>query len=297
MSRRVRVLLAVVLVAVFVGSGSTAAWALWSATGTTGSAVTIGKLSASMSGTDAMTTTFSSTTTTVTDPVTFTNSGSIAGTGTTAVSVVSGSSTALAQAITVQAWPVASTGACTTSSAVGSGSVTGTWASLPSMTSTLAAGASAVWCIRSTPTSAAPPSATTNVHLGLTVTAGSWTAATTGGFYLNSAAATTTATPAFTCQDNGGNSVDLTWDTSARSPDTYYGAVANSTLVGAPEQGYYGKINLAPSDLTASGAADGPVTVDVRVLDANQQPTSTAVATGAITLFEQNSARAIRCGS
>ena len=141
MNRRLRVLLAVVLTVAFVAAGSSAAWALWSATGTTASSVTIGKTGATLSGTSDMTTTFSSTVTSMTKPVTLTNSGSLPGTATTTVSVVSGSSAALAGAVNVVAWPVASAAACTTTTTVGTGSVSGTWASLPSLTSKLAAGA------------------------------------------------------------------------------------------------------------------------------------------------------------
>jgi hypothetical protein len=187
---RLRLLLAVVLVALFVGGGSTAAWALWTATGTASSSVTIGKLAAAISGTDQMTTTFSSSVQSVTYPLTLTNSSNIVGTTATTVDVAGNSSVALAQAVQVTAWPVSGTAACTTSTAVGAGSVSGTWASLPSLTATLAPGAATVWCVRSTITASAPPSATANVHIVLTTTNGSWTSDVAwGGFYLNSSAA------------------------------------------------------------------------------------------------------------
>jgi hypothetical protein len=189
---RLRLLLAVVLVALFVGGGSTAAWALWTATGTASSSVTIGKLAAAISGTDQMTTTFSSSVQSVTYPLTLTNSSNIVGTTATTVDVAGNSSVALAQAVQVTAWPVSGTAACTTSTAVGAGSVSGTWASLPSLTATLAPGAATVWCVRSSITASAPPSATANVHIVLTTTNGSWTSDVAwGGFYLNSSAAST----------------------------------------------------------------------------------------------------------
>lgn len=192
MTARLRLLLAALLVALFVAGGSTAAWALWTASGSATSSITIGKLAAAISGAEQMTTTFSATNQTVTYPLTLTNSSNITGTTATTVQVTSDSSSALAQAVQVTAWPVSGTAACTTSTAVGAGSVSGTWASLPSLTTTLAPGAASVWCVRSTITASAPPSATANVHIVLTTTNGSWTSGVVwGGFYLNSSAAST----------------------------------------------------------------------------------------------------------
>lgn len=297
MSRRLRTLLAGLLALAFVVGGSSAAWALWTATGTTASSVTIGKTGASLSGTNDMTTTFSSSVTSMTKPITLTNSGSLAGTATTTVSVVSGSSTALAQAVSVVAWPVTGTAACTASTSVGAGSVSGTWASLPSLTTKLAAGASAVWCTRSTPTSSAPASSTTNVNVNLTVTAGTWTSGVvSGGFYLNTSA----AAAALTCTDHSGNYVEVAWATSSRPKDTWYGAYAGSdasTSVAPKQQDYYGRFTIAPSQIPASVATSGPVLITVKVLDSAGNPTSTVVGTGQITLFTQNDGAAVRCGA
>lgn len=297
MTRRLRLLLAALLAVVFVVGGSSAAWALWSATGTASSSVTIGKVSAAISGTSDMTTTFSSTVTSVTKPVTLTNSGSIAGTTSTGVSVVAGSSTALARAISVVAWPVASTKACSASTAVGTGSVTGTWASLPSMSSKLAAGTAAVWCVRSTPTSAAPASTTTNVNIALTLTSGTWAStAVQGGFSMNTSAATS-ASPALTCTDHSGNYVDVRWPASSRPTDTYYAAFVKDTQIGQKAQDYSGFITVSPSDVPSSVATSGTQTVVVKVLDSAGKPTSTVAGSGSVTLFTQNDGPAIRCGA
>lgn len=297
MSRRVRTALAALLAVVFVVAGSSAAWALWTTSATTSSSTTIGKMSASISGTGDMTTTFSSTVTSVTKPVTMTNSGSIGGTTSTSVSVVTGSSTALAREISVVAWPVASTAACTASAPVGTGSVSGTWASLPSMSSDLAAGAAAVWCVRSTPTSSAPASSTTNVNIALTVVAGTWASTTVqGGFYMNTSASSTAA-PALTCTDHSGNYVDVRWPTSSRPADTWYGAFVQDTQVGATAQDYSGFITIAPSDVPSSVATSGTQTVVVKVLDSAGKPTSTVAGSGTVTLFTQNDGAAIRCGA
>ncbi|WIB35487.1 hypothetical protein [Curtobacterium sp. MCJR17_043] len=156
MNGRLRVLLAVVLVAAFVGGGSSVAWALWTATGTTASSVTNGKVVAGITGTEAITTTFTSADPTATRPVTLRNTGNIAGTTATRVLVAAGS-VALAQAVDVVAWPVPSADGCTATGDVGSGAVRGTWAALPSLVSHLGPRADAVWCIRSTVRADAPP--------------------------------------------------------------------------------------------------------------------------------------------
>jgi hypothetical protein len=295
-SRRVRVLLAALLSVVLVIGGSSAAWALWTATAPATSSTTIGKVAAGIDGAEDLTTTFSSTVTSMTKPLTLMNSGNIAGTTSTSVMVTADSSSALAQTVDVVAWPVASTAACTDDTAVGSGSVTGTWASLPSMTSTLAARTDAIWCTRSTPRTSAPASATANVIITLTTSWGSWVSAPVrGGFYLNTSAATT-ATPATTCKDHDGNFIELTWPASSRPVDTWYAAFVGDTMVGQRAQDYSGVIQLAPTDFPAN-TPPGTSTVVVKVVDSTGAPTSTVAGSGPVTLFTQNDGAAIRCGA
>lgn len=294
MSRRVRVLLAALLSLALVVGGSSAAWALWTASANATSSTTIGKVAAGIKGAEDLTTTFSSTVTSLTKPLTLMNSENLRGTTTTSVRVTSDSSLALAQAIDVVAWPVPTTADCTDGAAVGSGSVTGTWASLPSMTSKLAAGASAIWCTRSTPKSSAPASATANVNVNLTVASGSWTSGVVqGGFYLNTSA----AEAALTCNDHSGNYVDVTWDAAGRPKETWYAAYVGTTPVGQKAQDYSAFITIAPSDIPASAGTSGTLTVTVKVLDSAGNPTSTVAGSGPVTLFTQNNGAAIRCGA
>lgn len=298
MNRRLRLLVAVLLTAVFVGGTSSAAWALWSASGTTAASTTVGTVAASISGTSALTTAFSPSVTSTTKPITLTDSGTLAGTASTTVSVVSGSSTALAKAVTVIAWPVASAGGCTTSTAVGTGSVTGTWASLPSMGAKLTAGGSAVWCTRSTLQSSAPASSTAKVNVNLTVTSGTWTSGVVaGGFTLTTPAASVDTTPSLVCTDHGGWYVEVRWDAANRPVDTWYGAFVGSTQVGQKAQDYSAFITIAPPDVPASAGTSGTLTVTVKVLDGAGNPTSTVAGTGKVTLFTQDNGAAIRCGA
>jgi hypothetical protein len=289
---RLRLLLGIVLVAAFVGGGSSAAWALWTASGTTSSSITVGRVAATLSGADALTTSFSSTVTTSTKPLTFTNTGTVAATTSTVVSVASGSSSALAQTVDVRAWPVASTASCITSTAVGTGAVSGTWASLPSMSSQLKAGGSAVWCVRSTPRTSAPTAARSDVTLDLTVSAGTWTSSAVRGAF-----SITTPAPALVCTDHSGYYVEVAWDGAGRPMDTWYASFVKGVQVGDRQQMYFGRITLAPSQIPASVATSGTITVDVHVLDAAGAPTAAVAGSGPLTLFTQNDGPALRCGA
>lgn len=287
-----RIALVAVLVSLFVGASSTAAFALWSASGTTGSSITVGKVATSLNGASALATTFSSSSTTATAPVTFANTGTVAATYSSVASVTSGSA-ALAKAITVVAWPVSAASACTSTGSVGAGSVTGTWASLPSFSGSLAPSASAVWCLRSTASPAAPAQTTVTPSLALTVTAGTWTATSAATFTLTTAS----STPAFTCTDYDGNwHLLVTWDASTRPLATYYGVFINGTMIGPSQQGYNGKSDLSASQVSTSTAPDGVARVNVTVLDSAMNPTTTIAATGTVTLFAQQGTRAVKCG-
>lgn len=286
--------LVAVLVGALVAGTSSAAFALWSASGTTSSSATLGKVSGAIAGTSSMTTTFSSTTTSLTAPLTFTDTGSLAGTYSATPSISQGP--ALAAAVDVSAWPVAAAADCTAQAPIGSGSVSGTWAQLPAMTGSIASGATAVWCTRSTPSSSAPASSTAYIAIGLTVstTTGGWNSAVaTGAFYLNTSA----ATAALTCTDYDGSfHVRIAWDASTRSADTYYGLQVAGTRVDPAAQGYTGYIDLAGADVPSSVAPDGPARIDVAVLDADQEPTGQLAATGTVTFTASNGSRLVTCG-
>ncbi|PZE85225.1 hypothetical protein [Curtobacterium sp. MCBD17_032] len=296
MTGRLRGLLVLVLVGVLVGSTSSAAWALWTATGSTRSSVTNGKVSAAISGTEAITTTYSTTSRSVTRPVTLENAGNIPGTTATRT-VVAGGSTPLAQAVDVAAWPVAAPADCTADAPVGPGAVRGTWAALPSLRSPLPAGASAVWCVRSVVTASAPTNATTDVHVVLTTSNATWVSDTVwGGFYLN----TGTDLPTFTCADEASdhNYVELRWAQGGRPEDTRYAAFVGDRQVGDAQPGRYGRITLAPEQVTPSAGGATTVVVDIRPLDADGRPTTDVAGSGPVTLFTKPDAGpAIRCGA
>jgi hypothetical protein len=295
--RSALVVLVTLVAVVLAATGSSAAWALWTTSQTTWSSAVNGKPSAEITGTGGLTTTFTGPGTTATAPITLRNAGNLAGSTSTTVTVVDGSSAALAQTVRVDAWPVATTDSCTAAAAVGTGGVSGTWASLPSLTTALAAGASTVWCVRSTMTADAPTPATANVRIALTTATGSWVSpVVTGGFYLNSRTASTTATLTCTSAPNDDNYVELSWDDPYRDAATQYRAFVGSTGVGDPQYGDWHRITIAPEQLPSG--ATGTLTVTVRALDAGGQPTDTVAGTGQITRYDKTSGSpAVRCGA
>lgn len=301
MKRRIRLpagraALVAALVAALIAGTSSTAFALWSTSRITQSSTTIGALAAALSGTDAMTMTFSSTTTSFTAPLTLTNNGNIAGTYST--TTVAGQSQTLAQNVTVVAWQVTAAADCTGSAAVGSSSLSGTWASMPSLTGSLAARQSAVWCLRSAPTSSAPASSTTNPVISMVLASGSWRSPkVAGGFYVNTDKAAAAVAMAACADQSGGNNVVISWDASTRSPDTFYDLEIGRTRVGDPTQGYSASTTLSASRISSTVAPDGAARVDVVVLDAAGNATTTIQASSTVTLATTPAGRTIRCGA
>jgi hypothetical protein len=166
------------------------------------------------------------------------------------------------------------------------------------MSAKLAAGASAVWCTRSTLQSSAPAGSTAKVNVNLTVTSGTWTSGVvSGAFTLTTPAATVDTTPSLVCTDHGGWYVEIRWDAANRPMDTWYGAFVGSTPVGQKAQDYSAFITIAPTDVPASAGTSGTLPVTVKVLDSAGNPTSTVAGTGKVTLFTQDNGAAIRCGA
>ncbi|MGA1812228.1 hypothetical protein VH571_07570 [Frondihabitans sp. 4ASC-45] len=301
MKRRIRLpagraALVAALVAAMIAGTSSTAFALWSTSRITQSSATIGSLVGGLSGTDAMTTTFSSTATSFTAPLTLTNNGTIAGTYST--STVAAQSRTLAQNITVVAWQVAAAADCTASADAPSSSLSGTWASMPSLTGSLPAKQSAVWCLRSAPTSSAPASSTTNPVISMVLASGSWRSPTVaGGFYVDTAKAAAAVATATCTDQSGGNNVVIAWDASSRSPDTFYDLEIGGTRVGDPTQGYSASTTLSASRISTTVAPDGTARVDVVVLDANGNATATIQASSTVTLATTSAGRTLRCGA
>jgi hypothetical protein len=139
-------------VVVMLGIGVGAASALWSSAVTATSTATAAQLAVTTANFTSNAYTFGNEALTTTGSVTVTNTTSTTSTKlpslTLTLSRASGDA-ALATAAGVTIWYQA-TGTCTTSTAVGSGAVTGTWNTPVVLTSTLAKTVAATYCVRTT---------------------------------------------------------------------------------------------------------------------------------------------------
>jgi hypothetical protein len=170
--------LTVALSTFLVLAGTGMASAVWTAasSGLT-STVTAGSLTVTQSSSPALDATYNAANLSDTSPVTIANTGSVPATSYTA-QVIAANGNNLANATTVTGWIVATTSACTPASAVPVGSPTASLTAGLSFTSTMAAGASTIFCVRtsiSASYSAAPGGAASNPLVKLSYSAGSWT--------------------------------------------------------------------------------------------------------------------------
>ncbi|WP_043676266.1 hypothetical protein [Clavibacter michiganensis] len=291
---RARTALLVGATVLLVGAGGTAGHALWASTVTTSTPVRAASVAVTSTGFDQLGGAVSAQSPSRTATVVVTNTGTVTSPWSARVSTTT-STTAdadLARATRVVAWSTTAS-SCSASTAVGSGSVSGTWAAPPALSGTLGAGARATWCIRTTATSfptstAAGVTGTLAVSLG----SGTWTGRAT------TAATQTAAAPAvtggFACTPQDGNwYVVIGWDTSVSSLESNYNVMVNGTRI-ATSQGYYGKASISGSEVPASLAPDGTVRVTVDLLD-SQNHVIRQVASGTVVAFVQSGARSFRC--
>ncbi len=141
------------LVVALIAAGTGTGWAYFTAAATATSTPAAATLAITTANFGSVSYTYGNETLTTTGSVTLTNTTSTTSTAVPSLSVVfnraSGSAT-LAGKVGLQVWATAAAGNCTPAAAVGSGVVSGTWASIPAINGTLAKGASVVYCLRST---------------------------------------------------------------------------------------------------------------------------------------------------
>lgn len=195
-------------------AGTGVSYALWTATTSVSGSVSTGTVTVGLTarGLDAMS--FGNDLAPVTGSVTVKNTSRAAGAATVSVT----STDALASGFGVWIWPVSDTSTCATTA--GPTSSSGTWSSA-SVTGTLAAGASAAYCVRTAPVDRASVAATSGtVTVAARITAKlavhSWTATATQPAAMRTdriySAVTTAVGDTFT---NGGQCVAVTDDTVA----------------------------------------------------------------------------------
>lgn len=140
-------LLAGLIALITAAGGTSAGWAYWTAQATASGTATTTAVGVAQAGFAApATTSYTPSALSSTRVFTVTNTSGLAGTATAAIA----SPEAYASKLAVRVWQVASAAACTDATAVpGSGVTVGTWASV-SPTVSLAAGATATLCVRTT---------------------------------------------------------------------------------------------------------------------------------------------------
>ena len=164
---------------------SAGAYAFWTAQASLTSTAKAGSIAVSLAGFASMQNTYVNDARTRTGSVTVTNTTTSGSTTQIPVSValdyLSGGSSVLASNLDVTMWGPTSATNCTTA-ATPSGTIkTGTWASIPTMTSTLSAGQAKTWCVRASNverSTIASGSGTLTIQprVTATLTAGTWSA-------------------------------------------------------------------------------------------------------------------------
>jgi len=238
-SRPLIIGLTVALSTFLVLAGTGMASAVWTAasSGLT-STVTAGSLTVTQSSSPTLDATYSAANLSDTSPVTITNTGSVPATSYTA-QVIAANGNNLANATTVTGWIVATTSACTPASGVPVGSPAVSLTAGLSFTSSLAAGGSAIFCIRtsiSSSYSAAPGAAASNPLTKLSYSAGSWSGSSVA-------------------------SARQTWtDTVAPSTPTAVSATATSTSATVSWTASSDNVAVATYDIYSGGTLIGSVT-------------------------------------
>jgi hypothetical protein len=270
-------------------------------------AITSGTIAAGETVTPSLTFIYKNGQTTTTGGVLVSNTGNVPASYSTTVTLGSGSSSPLANAVTVIAWQVPLLSSCTTTATVPSGAYTGTWASIVSgtaspLTGTLAAGGSFGYCLRTTMNVNAAP----GIASGSAVTPVFTTALTIGG-WINTANASTTQTfiddiaPAaptgIASKYVSATSTQLSWTASTDNVgvvayDVYRNNVRispaagvagasflDSNVVAGTTYAYAVTARDAVGNVSSSGYVPAPPTVAV----AEATPTTTTVSWGAVT--------------
>ena len=161
--------------------GAVSASALWTAPSVSPGLVSAsaGSLAVTQSGFASLSATYNATVRSTTAPVAVTNSGTIPAPYTLALGVTA--SNALATGASVRVWPTPTGAECTAASVVAAGASASNWTNIPTLTGTLAPGASIVYCIR---TSITPAQQDSLASLGIQATlslsshVGTWSAIT-----------------------------------------------------------------------------------------------------------------------
>ena len=162
--------LVLALTALLLVSGGGVAWGYWSSSATATGTATTATVTISQAGFGGTGATYRNDLLTSTGSFTVTNTGQTAGTASLTIAATSGA--AMAAAMPISVWPVATAAACTAATAVPGGAITGTWASWQTSGVAIAPGAAVVLCVRTVVPNAqslASPTGTQSTSSSLTV--------------------------------------------------------------------------------------------------------------------------------
>ena len=240
------------LLLALIGTGGS--FALWrGSTSVQAAPLSAAKVAVTHTGFTPLTFTYKTGALTTTSGVQISNTGDVAGAYSSAVSLAAGSSASLASAITVLVWDSPSLASCTTSASA-AGAASYKWNSIPAATGTLAAGASQVYCLRtSIPSGSLGITGTVTPTLTTTLTVGSaWKAtATSTATQQNQVVADKTAPTAPGTPVASGTTATSTVLTWAASTDAVgvvaYDVYRNGVLVASVASPGYTDTALAAS--------------------------------------------------
>lgn len=282
------------LVVAATGSGATAGWALWSATASHRTTVTLGKVAASLEGATPRSVALTQRGTPVGTTLVVRNAGTVASAWSLTSTLAAGSSPSsrsLAESVAVRAW-VPTGSACGTTAP--STAVSGTWAAPPALSGRVAAGATVTVCVTSTAGPAAPGGTTVNPVLRLVLDAGgSWQAASEiRDLYLDSSS---TWRAAATCADQSEWYARVAFDPGS-TKDTSYGIFSGARRIGtAQPTGHWPQFDLTRDVLPADQYPDGRIPVDVRVVT-DSGPGEVVGSAVVVASPDQYGTRRIQCG-
>ncbi|WP_209560522.1 hypothetical protein [Frigoribacterium sp. PvP032] len=259
----------VALVVALVGTGTGTGWALWTASVDAASQTTFAKVDLELESSSPRAVDYTASGQSVTTAITIYNGSTVP--ADYRLSVVVGTTGAvsadLPSRVDVRAW-LATSASCT--SDVPPDALSGTWASAPVTTGTVAVSSRATWCYRSTVSSSAPDKATVNPRFEVVGGSHGWTdRASIQDFYQNTRYATPApAARALSCRttDTGGGTsyATVSWDAPLDSEQ--WGLFVAGRRVGNTVSGQAPtKEHVVTRDhVPESVVPDGRVVVEVR---------------------------------
>jgi len=285
------------LLAVALGSAGVT-YALWSSQASASSSVQAGTVGVAITGGESLTLTYNSTALVKSGSLAIANTGSVAAAYSTAVTLAPGYSAGLASAVQVAVWPSPGTCAATAPSSA----VTGTWASVPAISGTLAAGTSATWCVRTSVTApqvTANPNALVASTFTTTATLGSWVATASTSASQNVSPPAAPPIPTLTCANTDAYNALVSWsNVPGADHTTKYEVWVNGSPLSTNHNSGYTSLNLGYGTLVPTYAATN-TSPEVKVYQRLSNGSLVLIAQGTVAVrtivYQYYSANVLQC--